>query len=411
MSDIYTIINKAVGDHYETNSIEFKKCSSDCPSLYDSLSSFSNQSSGGCIILGIDEKHDFSPVPISDISLIIKKVQEQCLEMVPEVRASIEIIDYHHYNLICICVPGLPAVQRPCYRRKWGIYQGSFIRVGDGDVHMTDIEVHNYLNLKQQLSDDMTCCGTIADLDDRALQEFLFRVADTRPRLYSLGKETILKVLNITKDSNATLAGQLMFGLYPQEFLPCAVINATRSQGIEYASALSTGQRFIDNRRIDGNISSMLNDALSFVHRNTRLATIVDPVTAKRNDKPEYPDLAIRELLLNALLHRDYSRYTHGEAISLNIYSNRLEIISPGGIFGGYSLEEIETQNRRSLRNPVLISLAETMCIVENRGTGISVTARAMTEADLPTPVYEVSHSHFKVTLFNSNADKTNYFS
>lgn len=411
MSDIYAKINKAINAQYETNNIEFKKCSSECPSLYDTLSSFSNQSSGGCIVLGIDEKHNYEPVFISNISSIIKKVQEQCLEMEPEVRASIDVIEHQGRELICVCVPGLPPTQRPCFRRKWGTYQGSFVRVGDGDVHMSDIEVHNYQNLKQQFSDDVISCGEQSDLDERTLQEFLFRISDTRPKLYSLGRDYILRAFNILIDNKPTLAGQLMFGKYPQEHLPCAVINATRSQGTEYAAELTTGQRFIDNLRIDGDINLMLQDAMRFVHKNTRIATIVDPVTAKRNDKPEYPDLAVRELLLNALLHRDYSRYTFGEAISLNIYSNRLEIISPGNIFGGYTIAEIETQGRRSLRNPVLVSLAETINLAENRGTGVSVAARAMLEANLPAPVYDVSRNQFKVTLFNSMLNDTSYFS
>lgn len=403
MHDIIITINHAIAGEYESNSIEFKKCSTDCPALYETLSSFSNQDCGGCIVLEIDEKQGFKPVIIQDIQKCISQVQHQCSVMEPEVRASVEVVDYEHAKLICISVPGLPLAQRPCYIRKNGVYNGAYIRVGDGDIRMSATEVHSYLNFKQQTSDDSQSCGTLSEMDNVALKSFLLQLAETHPKLYSLGEEKVNSLLHICKNDVPTLAGQLMFGIYPQQYLPCAVINATRSQGVDYAVESIDGQRFIDSQRIDGNIKDILATTLQFVRRNTRLATVIDPITTLRADKPEYPEIAVRELILNALLHRDYSQYTRGEAVSLNIFADRLEITSPGGIFGGYSLKSIETQQVRSLRNPILANLVEMSNLTENRGTGLVVAERAMLARNLPVPKYEIINNHFKATLYNSN--------
>ena len=411
MFNLIDVINQAISGQYELNSIEFKKCSTDCPALYETLSSFSNQDNGGCIVLGIDEKNDFKPIAIKDIQKCVAQAQQQCHAMEPEVNASIEVVPYGKVHLICISVPGIGSAQRPCFIRKNGVFNGSYVRVGDGDIHMSATEVHNYLNFRQQTSDDIQPCGGPDDLDPTAIESFLIHLAESHPKLYGLGREKALNLLRVSNQGSSTLAAQLMFGVYPQQFLPCAVINAACSQGTVYASTLPDGQRFIDSQRLDGNISDMLKGALAFVRRNTRMAIVVDPATAMRADRPEYPETAIRELLLNALLHRDYSRYTSGEAISLNLFADRLEITNPGGIYGGYSLQSIEEHYTRSLRNPVLTSLVEMSGLTENRGTGLAVAAQAMSARGLPSPKYEVVYSHFKATLFNNQAAPvTSYF-
>ena len=81
----------------------------------------------------------------------------------------------------------------------------------------------------------------------------------------------------------------------------------------------------MDNRRIEGTIPEMLSEALAFVRKNLRVKTIIDPLSGKRQDVAEYPLTAIREILLNALVHRDYSTHTEGMPIQLQIFSDRIE--------------------------------------------------------------------------------------
>lgn len=89
--------------------------------------------------------------------------------------------------------------------------------------------------------------------------------------------------------------------------IPQLCITAVSVPGKEMSATGSIGERFIDNKRIEGSITQMLNDTLIFVRKNMKVKTIIDPETGKRNDRTEYPVIAVRELVINALIHRDYS--------------------------------------------------------------------------------------------------------
>ena len=73
----------------------------------------------------------------------------------------------------------------------------------------------------------------------------------------------------------------------------------------------------------------MLEDSLLFVRKNMKVKTIIDPETGNREDKPEYPITAVREILINALLHRDYSIHTEGMPVQLTMYTDRIEVRNP----------------------------------------------------------------------------------
>lgn len=95
------------------------------------------------------------------------------------------------------------------------------------------------------------------------------------------------------------------------------------------------GERFLDNQRIEGSIPEMLEAAISFVRKNMRTKTIIDRDTGRRQDRTDYPMAAIREAVLNALVHnRDYSIHTEGMPIQILMFDDRMEIRNPGGIYG-----------------------------------------------------------------------------
>lgn len=102
----------------------------------------------------------------------------------------------------------------------------------------------------------------------------------------------------------------------------------------------------------------MLTEALGFCKRNMKVKTMIDPETAERTDRTEYPIVAIREAVLNALIHRDYSPYTEGTPIQIDFFTDRLEIHSPGDLYGRLTVEELG-HCRPDLRNPALATMAE----------------------------------------------------
>ncbi len=113
------------------------------------------------------------------------------------------------------------------------------------------------------------------------------------------------------------------------------------------------GERFSDNQRIEGTIPEMLDEALLFVKRNMRTKTIISPTTGRRTDTTDYPITAVREAIINALVHRDYSTHTEGMPIELIMFEDRIEIHNPGGLYGRITIDRLG-KIQRSTRNPVI---------------------------------------------------------
>ena len=127
----------------------------DCPKrLYDTLSSFSNQDSGGVLLFGIDETVGFQAVGVYDAQDLQKKVTEQCNQMEPPVRAVFTLAEVDG-NWICAAeIPAADLAERPCYYRGAGRIKGSYVRVGDADLPMTDYELYSYEAFRHHLHDD-----------------------------------------------------------------------------------------------------------------------------------------------------------------------------------------------------------------------------------------------------------------
>ena len=141
----------------------------------------------------------------------------------------------------------------------------------------------------------------------------------------------------------------MTFSKYPQAYFPQFCITAVVVPGTEIGQLGSDNERFIDNSRITGAIPDMLESAVDFVMRNSRTKTIIDD-KGKRRDVPEYPTKAVREAVLNALVHRDYSIHTENVPIRIEMYRDRMEIKSPGGLYGKISIDSLgkvkpETRN------------------------------------------------------------------
>ena len=163
----------------------------------------------------------------------------------------------------------------------------------------------------------------------------------------------------------------------------------------------AVGERFIDNARIDGNIINMLDESISFVRRNMKTATCIDPQTRRRSDKPEYPVVAVRELILNALVHRDYSTHTDYTPVTIRMFSNLIEIENPVGLYGRMTLDKLG-KVAADTRNPFLANALEVIDVTENRYSGIPTVYSAMKNAGLPEPKFENERGIFRATLYNS---------
>ena len=199
------------------------------------------------------------------------------------------------------------------------------------------------------------------------------------------------------------MAGTLIFGEYPQTFYPQLFIACVVVPGIELGDVGSLGERFIDNKRIEGTIEEMLEGTMNFLQRNMKTSVIINS-NGKRNDRTEYPIEALREAVANALIHRDYSTQTENAYISVYMYNDRIEILNPGALYGTNKLEKLGTATTMESRNPTIVRILEEKgSVIENRHSGIPTMIREMEKYGLPEPEFYEERDCFKVIFKNKN--------
>ena len=405
-NELVELVKTVCEQRAETQTLECKAAYTDCPKrLYDTLSSFANQDSGGVLLFGIDEKAGFRAVGVYDLQDLQKKVTEQCTQMEPPVRAVFTVAEVDGQWICAAEIPAIDLSERPCYYRGAGRSKGSYIRVGDADLPMSDYELYSYEAFRRHLHDDERPVerAALSMLDGDKLEQYILRRRADRPGFAQLTREQTLEMLNIIRDGEVTLAAVMNFCLYPQGYFPQLGITAIVVPGTQIGDTDTDSARFIDNKRIEGTIDTMVEDAVAFCRRNMKVRTIIDPVTGARKDRTEYPINAIREAVLNAVIHRDYSIYTEGTPVQIDFFADRLEIHSPGSLYGRMTVEQLGVA-RPDLRNPALAVMAEELTGAENRYSGIPTIRRAMADYGLPEPVFENRRNEFVVILYNQAA-------
>ena len=237
-------------------------------------------------------------------------------------------------------------------------------------------------------------------IDEVRMEKYLSAVRKERKNLAeNVSKDEILELMGITSDGVPTLAGLMVFSKYPQGYFPQLCITAVSLPGTEMGAVGDDDERFIDNKRITGAIPDMLEDAVEFVRKNSRVKTIIDD-NGRRADKPEYPVKAVREAILNALVHRDYSIHTENVPVRIEMYRDRMEIINSGGLYGKISIDALG-KVRPETRNAALANMLELLNITENRYSGIPTMRNEFAKAGLPAPIFSAVHGEFKVIMKN----------
>lgn len=403
--ELIELVGKIKQMKCESNTLEIKAAKDGCPKIFDTLSSFSNQYGGGTIVFGIDEKNDFEICGVYDPADLQKKIMEQAVQMEPELRPLCTVVNINGKTVVSAEIQEIDNEIKPCFYKGSGRLKGSYLRVGDGDRHMTEYEVYSYEAFRKKIQDELRIAerAELSDIDTDAHTEYLITMRKKKPNLANLPTDKINSLQGFVIDNKPTLAGVMLFSPYPQGFFPQLCITAVSVQGSEMGNDSEVGERFIDNARIDGSIVNMLDESLNFVRRNMKMTTYIDPQTGKRSDKAEYPVIAVRELILNALVHRDYSSHTDFTPITIKMFSNRIEIENPGGLYGRMTLDRLG-KVAADTRNPFLANALEVISVTENRYSGIPTVINSMKNAGLPEPKFENDRGVFRVTLFNNTS-------
>ena len=390
----------------ETQTLELKCAEKGCPKrLYDSLSSFSNQDEGGVIIFGVDEENGYKEVGVYDPQDIQKKINEQCLQMEPIVRPLLTVAEKDDKFFVSAEIPGIDLVERPCHYKGQGRLKGSYTRIGDSDEPMTEYEIYSYEAFRKKYQDDIREVrrATLASLNQELLQKYIDTLKIGKPNLSAIEDDSIYELMSIKREGEITLSAALLFSPYPQAYFPQLCITAIVVPGKEMGELGESGERFIDNQRIEGNIPDMLNAAIKFVRKNMRTKTIINSESGLREDRSDYPTVAIREAIINALVHRDYSIHTEGMPIQIIMYEDRMEIRNPGGIYGRIRVDQLG-KVQPDTRNPVLASSLEVLGVTENRYSGIPTIKKEMKKCNLREPEFLDERGNFVVKFYKETA-------
>ena len=407
--ELKDLVQEICAQKVETQTLELKAAAHGCPTkLFDTLSAFSNQDGGGLLVFGIDENNDFAVCGVYNAQDLQKRVTEQCKQMEPVIRALFTVCEIDGKTVVSAEIPGVDIADRPVFYKGVGRIKGSYIREGESDELMSEYEIYSYEAFRKRVRDDVRLVdGAKMTMIDRAqLENYIRAVKAERKNLSENVPDTeILELMGVTAEGQLTLAGLLTFSRYPQTCFPQLCITAVALPGVAQGELGEDGARFIDNRRITGSVADMLEEAVEFVQKNSRTRTIIDDA-GHRRDKPEYPMKAVREAILNALVHRDYSLHTENVPIRLEMYRDRMEITNPGGLYGKITIDVLGKVQPET-RNAALANMLELLKITENRYSGIPTMRTECARAELPAPVFSVAHGEFKVTLRNIYGKQT----
>lgn len=374
------------------------------PDLFKPLSAFANRSGGGVLLFGLDEDAGFKVVGVDNPRKLQEDLSGLAAQMEPPLRPCFSVEEIEGEIVVAVEVPEVPYDQKPCYHRPHRLQEGSFIRVGNSTRRMSDYEIYSFISSRTQPKFDREPIheATLEDLDRAKLDGYLAQQRKARPNApyWSLPFEQVLKQLRIVADVNGilrpTLAGLLMFGVYPQSFEQQMVVVFLQFYGTTTTEEAPSGERFLDNRKFEGTIKEIIDNATAYVMASMRKGSLIRGVL--RQDVPEYPEVALREAIVNAVAHRDYSQFARGSHIQIRFFANRLEVENPGGLYGGVTIDNLP--EGQSTRNRLLMQLMEDIHLVENRGSGIDAILDAMQKRGLPMPVFEDKRTSFLVKFY-----------
>jgi len=393
----------------ELDDIEVKDASGGTPTrLWQSLSALANRPGGGTLILGLSPDL-FQPTGLKLLDGLQRDLGNACAEMEPPIRPAFDTFMVERgKRVLVISVPECARQHKPCFYRPKGLPSGAFIRVGDSDRAMTEYEVQSYIAARGQPEEDIRPAARLRwdVLDQERINKFFSALRDRRPHAKHLNQseEALSQTYKIAihSDSGSTvlpsLAGLLMFGKHPQGEFPNLCITVVRYSGTVKEGSRD-GAQIVENQKIEGTIPEILEGALDAIRRNMQRRTLKTGLLSE--EIMEYPELAIREILVNAVGHRDYGPGALGSQVQVKMFSDGLVVQSPGGLFGPVTEETLGEAGVQASRNAHLMRMLEEIGFAESRGSGIRTVSAQLAKAHLPPPEFEDGRTYFRVVFSN----------
>lgn len=198
----------------------------------------------------------------------------------------------------------------------------------------------------------------------------------------------------IDEHEQLTFAGALFFAKNISRILPQSGIDMNLFDGIDMTCDIA------DYKSFEGHISEAISSAENFVKFNSKIKAVFNKLETRRTDRHDYNPFVIRELVTNAFMHRDWSIF--GQKIHVNIFSDRLEVFSPGRIPNTLNLSRA-LAGISYYRNPVIAQMLKDYKFAEKAGRGLQKILKFYQKNRLRVPYFDVTTEYFKVILYNAN--------
>lgn len=387
----------------DTTNIEVKSAAGGLPSsLTSTMSALANLPGGGLIILGLDERAGFRPVPLASPQTLKQGLASKARSFSPPVQLTIGDGVVDGSPVITARVHECDSSAKPCSVAATG---ESYLRGYDGDYPLSDLEKQAFLAArKHPMFDREPVPGSDAsDLDTELITGFLATARDRDPDgigRFTDDAELLARAGVTTKDGTPTVAGILALGVHPQQWFPRYVIQLAADP----LPGDPPSTRARNQVAVSGPIPRMLESAMTWARRNFDTAIVSDPDGTVR-DQHAYPLTAFRELIANALIHRDLDHWSAGRAVEVRLRRDRLVITNPGGLYG-ITADILGHQSVTSARNAQLVAICQYvhspvsgLRVIEALATGIPIVTAELEHAGLPPARYADTGIGFTVVL------------
>ena len=366
----------------EGKTLEFKRDLSSPRGFLRTVVAFAN-TSGGTILVGVEDRtrHVRGVTNPLDQEERVANLISDAIR--PRLLPELEVLRFRDKLLLAVRVH--PSASRPHFIERAGLGGGSYVRVGSTNRQAD-----------AQLIAEMQRFAIGESYDERPMPAVNSEALDFR-----VASESFAPVRKLTRKNLETLrllaphqgrlvptiGGMLLFGSDRLDHFPDAWIQAGRFAGTDKAD-------IVDSTRLDTHPVQAIEEAVSFVEKHSLHGAVIGRL--RRRDRWSLPPVAVREALVNAVVHADYSQ--RGAPIRLAIFDDRLEVENPGLLPFGLTLEDLPLGISK-LRNRVLGRVFHELGLIEQWGSGVQRMIAACRDSGLPPPVWEEVGIRLRVTL------------
>ncbi|MDE0018130.1 MAG: putative DNA binding domain-containing protein [Candidatus Poribacteria bacterium] len=381
----------------EDATIEFKKELPHRNSLADEIAAFAN-ARGGVILIGVDDNGEIVGVNLQELTRAEKTVVETCADSIdPLVPIFTEKLRIDDKNVLKIEVPrSLFVHESP---------NGYFTRHGSSKRKMPTDQLARLFQTRSQARIIAFDEQFVPNTDKDTLRKELYQRFITEGATEDEIEDLLLKRRLLVKagDQNrASVAGVLMCNDNPDDYLYNSFI-----QAVFYLSNKKDANYQLDAKDFKGPLDQQIINTMKFVERYNAVAARKD---IGRIDYPEYSMRAVFEAIVNAVVHRDYSKKTVSK-IRLFMFSDRLELYSPGALANTVTVDNLRYS--QATRNELLARLLSEITLdddmrkqvarryfLERRGEGVGIILNESETLSNKTPVYELFDEELRLTIF-----------